>query len=35
MAHDEIAFDLGGKPTAGEESLRFAIKGTTGTDHVR
>ncbi|RYO11544.1 hypothetical protein AA0113_g12256 [Alternaria arborescens] len=35
IAHDEIAFDLGGKPAAGEESLRFAIKGATGSEYAR
>jgi hypothetical protein len=35
LAYDEIAFDLNGKHTDGEESLRFAIKEATGSEHAR
>jgi len=32
LEHDEIAFDLGGEPTAGEGRLRFTIKGAVGPE---
>lgn len=35
LADGEIALNLGDKITAEEESLRFAIKEVTGSDHVR